>query len=305
MDKSIQPKEERKYYYAGPGKPPIFIQAIIDKKKMSAIDFFYLTDAYLDWEKQGDDLAVLEPLITLLAKWGDELIFAFDDMMAELLYSLDTRKIAQAIYKGEEFSADEFLYIRCVALINSKPFYNDIINGRKKLKRNLDFEPILCVPAFAWERRHGKAASEYPYTTKFCYETMSNREGWKEITEKDIDDFLCKTSKKELAIKPVVCQCGKNKFQVALDKNKGVIEVCCEYCSESKKLPDCREIGDACRLRMKKCSICKNDSFCIHMGFDRRESGSTIGVYIGALCTKCESLSLLADWEKNDESVKQ
>ena len=40
---------------------------------MTPIDFFYFTD-YLDWDKQGDDYAVLEPLIALLAKYGDDLI---------------------------------------------------------------------------------------------------------------------------------------------------------------------------------------------------------------------------------------
>ena len=59
MDKDNEVKKERKYYTSGPGKPPIFIQAILYEKKMSAIDFFHLTDACLDWEKQGDDIAVL------------------------------------------------------------------------------------------------------------------------------------------------------------------------------------------------------------------------------------------------------
>lgn len=99
---------------------------------MSAIDFFHLTDVYLDWEKKGDDNAVIEPLITLLATWGDDLIFAFDDMMAELLYSLDTQKIAWDVYKSSNFSADEFLYIRCVALINSKRSYNVLSTAEKK-----------------------------------------------------------------------------------------------------------------------------------------------------------------------------
>ena len=134
MDKDNEVKKERKYYTSGPGKPPIFIQAILYEKKMSAIDFFHLTDACLDWEKQGDDIAVIEPLVTLLAAWGDDLIFAFHDTMAELLYSLDTQKIAGDIYKDRSFSADEFLYIRCAALINSKRYYNDIVSGRRKLK---------------------------------------------------------------------------------------------------------------------------------------------------------------------------
>lgn len=180
MNKSHEAEKGRKYYSAGPGKPPIFIQAILYEKKMSAIDFFHLTDAYLDWEKKGNDFAVIEPLIALLAKWGDDLIFAFDDTMAELLYQLDTRKNAQDIYKDGIFSGDEFLEIRCAALINSKRFYNDIINGRKKLKRDLVFPAILCVPHEAWARLHDKNPQEYPHITKFCYESMSNSEGWQE-----------------------------------------------------------------------------------------------------------------------------
>lgn len=298
-------KKERKYYTAGPGKPPIFVQAILYEKKMFAIDFFHITDAYLDWERQGDDLAVLEPLIAFLAKWGDDFIFAFDDTMAELLYSLDTRKIAQSIFKGENFSADEFLYIRCVALINSKPFYNDIISGRKKLKNDLQFEPILYVPALAWARLHGKPPKEYSHSTKFCYETMSNLEGWKEVSEHDIDDFLLTTTKKKLDIKPITCKCGANEFKITLDKNQGAIQVCCNYCGEKKKLLDSEEIWSNCKPRTKKCSNCKNDTFHTRIGFERRENGSIKWVHVGALCTKCESLSLLADWKINYEPTDE
>ncbi len=171
---------ERKYYMAGSGKPPIFVQAIIDNKKMSAIDFFHITDAYLDWDKAGDDDAVLEPLITFLSKWGDELIFAFDDMMAELLYSLDTKKIAHDVYKNDHFSGDDFLYVRCTALVNSKRFYNDIVKGRRKMKGNLEFEAILYVPGLAWARLHNENPEDYPHITEISYETMSNTEGWSE-----------------------------------------------------------------------------------------------------------------------------
>lgn len=170
----------RKYYSDGPGKPPIFIQAIIDDRKMSAIDFFHITDAYLDWDQTGNPLGIVEPLVTFLAIWGDELIFAFDDTMAELLYSLDTKKIAYSIYKDDNFSGDEFLEIRCVALVNSKPFYNAVVKGRKKLKRDLEFAAILSVPESAWARRHAKNPREYPHRTPCCYETMSNEAGWQD-----------------------------------------------------------------------------------------------------------------------------
>lgn len=115
MSQKQEDGRERKYYTAGHGKPPIFVQAIIDNRKMSAVDFFHITDAYLDWDKAGDDAAVLEPLIAFLAEWGDELIFAFADRMAKLLYSLDTRKIAQDIYK-DSFFRETIFYMSAAQL---------------------------------------------------------------------------------------------------------------------------------------------------------------------------------------------
>lgn len=70
-------KKKRKYYTAGPENRLFLFKTIIDQRKMSAIDFFHFTDVYLDWDTARDNLAVLEPLITLPAKWGDEIIFVF------------------------------------------------------------------------------------------------------------------------------------------------------------------------------------------------------------------------------------
>lgn len=170
---------ERKYYSADGEKAPIWIQPILEKGTMTDIDFFHFTDM-LDWSKQGDDMAVLEPLISCLAQWGDSLIIAFAEKMAELLYRLDTRELAETIYKGEGyFSGDGFLYVRCTALINGKAYYNGVVNGKRKLKADTEFEAILYAPMDAWSRCHGKAPEDFEYMTKYCYETGSNEEGWK------------------------------------------------------------------------------------------------------------------------------
>ena len=172
---------EKKVYTAGEGKPPIWLQPIIEQKKMFDLDFFHFTNL-LDWSKQGDDQEVLEPLIAFLTKWGDDVIFTFDDKMAELLYALDTREIADRMNKKgtDFFSPDAFLYSRCVALVNGKPFYTAILKGRKKLKWDMEFESILYVPMQAWARLHNKNMDEYPHITKHSYETFSNIDGWKE-----------------------------------------------------------------------------------------------------------------------------
>ena len=77
-------KNEKKFCEDGPGKTHI---------EMSAIDFFVFTDMYLNWDAE-DDEAIVEPLINFLAECGDDLIFAFDDRMAQLLYDIDTKAVA-------------------------------------------------------------------------------------------------------------------------------------------------------------------------------------------------------------------
>lgn len=114
-----------------------------------------------------------------MAQWGDNLIVAFAEKMAVLLYRLDTREIAVKTYKNTEyFSVDQFLYTRCQALINGKSLYNDIVKGKKRLDGNLEFEAILYVPVYAWARVHKRNPEEYDYVTKVSYETGSNKDGW-------------------------------------------------------------------------------------------------------------------------------
>lgn len=286
------PEKERFYAMPGPNKPPLFIQFILHSKKMTPIDFFYFTD-YLDWDKQGDDYAVLEPLIALLAKYGDDLIFAFDEMMAELLYRLDTRKIAQSVYKGENFSADEFLYARCVALINAKPYYNAVVAGRKKLKSDLGFEAILTVPELAWARCHKLHPYDYPHTTKYSYETMSNEEGWKEITIQDVDSYLQSLTKEPLDMQAITCTCGNEEFRIKLNQQTNTVQLICASCGKEININN--QSTQPSKLKIKKCSNCKNDVFQVRKATYTMEDGQT-KVYIGGLCKKCENIQLLIEY---------
>ncbi len=158
---------------------PDEVKTIYMEKKMRDEDFFRMTDM-LDWDQEGNDDLVLEPLIAYLAKWPDEVITAFDDRMAKLLYDLDSRKRAKRIYGTDEhFSGDDFLYIRCVALVNGADFYEQVLNGERELSSHIEFEAILYVPAKAWARKYGKEPDAYPYVTDVSYETGSNRENWR------------------------------------------------------------------------------------------------------------------------------
>ena len=156
--------------------PLPWLQSIITEKKMPDSVFFQLTDLLdnSDRSNRVDDEAVLEPLISFLAKLGDDVIFAFDDKMAELLYALDTKDIKERMNKENamEYSADDFLYARCVALVNGESLYNSIVSGTRKLSWNLEYRPILYVPAKAWARLHNESRNQYPH--KYSYEVFDS-----------------------------------------------------------------------------------------------------------------------------------
>ena len=155
-----------------------------ESQALSRDVFFELIMNVCDWDKSGDDDQVLAPLVDHLSKQSDEYIFAFEDIMSELLYEIDTRKnyekAAGIISKNSDLylSDDLFLYSRCVAIINGKDYYNKVKNGKITDLWNSEFEAILYVARDAWARKHGKSASEFPHISPVSYETGSNKAGW-------------------------------------------------------------------------------------------------------------------------------
>ncbi|MCX4357262.1 MAG: DUF4240 domain-containing protein [Oscillospiraceae bacterium] len=133
-----------------------------------------------DWDNASDDDEVMQPALDYLASLEDEEIFAFEELMAEHLYALDTRELAEKLYAEDEYISDDmFLYQRCVALINGQSYYNGILNGKIQPGPDLEFEAILYLPSRAWAKKHNADPDDYPYITKTSYETGSNAEKWK------------------------------------------------------------------------------------------------------------------------------
>ena len=147
--------------------------------KMTRESFFDLIMNVCDWDKSGDDSKILAPLIDHLSKQSDEYIFAFEDIMSELLYEIDTRKNYEAAEKIYPQSDDTFLYSRCVAIINGKQYYDDVRNGRITDIWKNEFEAILYVAREAWARKYGKSSVDFPHISPLSYETGSNTDGWK------------------------------------------------------------------------------------------------------------------------------
>lgn len=141
---------------------------------------FWSTMELCDWNSEGDDDKVLKPVILYLSKQSDDVIFAFDDLMSELLYRLDTKEFADQCQKEDpQMCDDTFLYSRCVALINGRSYYEKVRQGNEKGLWSMEFEALLYVPEKAWALKHQSSVDAYPHSTPFSYETGSNKDGWK------------------------------------------------------------------------------------------------------------------------------
>lgn len=146
---------------------------------MNRKQFFEIIMDICDWDVMGDDEKVLSPLIAYLSQQPDETIFSFDEIMAELLFELDTKKNFKRARRYYTHSDDSFLYSRCCALINGEDYYEKAKAGKVSDLWQMEFEAILGVPMRAWEKKHGEDSGNYPYLTTKSYETGSNVEGWK------------------------------------------------------------------------------------------------------------------------------
>lgn len=136
----------------------------------------------LDWSKEGDDAAVVEPVIELLQKRPLAHIYRFEDVLAEKLWHLDTEKHAKVFLENPEegnLSVDDFLYTRCAVVANGRDFYQEVLDTPSKMPDDLGFEPLLYVAMDAYKRKTGK---EFMVVSAFNYETYSNKEGWKNKT---------------------------------------------------------------------------------------------------------------------------
>ena len=168
-----------KQVIAAPQPKPVEIPKEAYKTMMTRDKFFDLCNDVCDWDKSGDDELVVKPLVEYLSKLPDEDIFAFEDIMAELLYELDTKQNYETALKYDTHNDDTFLYSRCIALVNGKNYFEKVKNGKIKDLWNMEFEALLNVARDAWEKKHGKSSSEFPHISPVSYETGSNKEGWK------------------------------------------------------------------------------------------------------------------------------
>jgi predicted DNA-binding WGR domain protein len=183
-DKLIAQKTAKGYVEVAGGDAPVMIASKQNApaSPMSESLFWDLI-ARFDWKKTGDDDGVLRPTVTALAGMQVEDIFAFDDLLAEKLYALDTRDVCRGIYRdtldpddGDDYiSADDFLYQRCVIVANGKALFDAVLSNPRVAPQGLEFEALLRVAWKAYEKKTGK---EYDRATRLSWESFSNEAGW-------------------------------------------------------------------------------------------------------------------------------
>lgn len=128
----------------------------------------------LDWEREGDDDKVVEPIISHLAQETDEKIFLYQDIQAKKLYDLDTPDHYERIGHG----ADGSLYARAGIVANGRTFYQACLFHPENIPEDMPwFERLLYLAETAYERKHGKEMERIP---TYIFETRWNQEAWGE-----------------------------------------------------------------------------------------------------------------------------
>ncbi|MFB6564281.1 DUF4240 domain-containing protein [Streptomyces sp. NPDC056400] len=114
-------------------------------------------------------------------------IIGFAERHAEALYRLDQEKFGTlpvanlSDRDGSPFpqSADQFLYTRCAVVAAGQAVWEGVFFDVDKFapytSTEYDGEWLLYVPDRAYELATGK---EWDRTTRYCFETFSNMDGW-------------------------------------------------------------------------------------------------------------------------------
>lgn len=145
---------------------------------MSNVLFFWHTMRHCDWRYGDHDQGVLKPVVKVLSQKEDGKIFEFHDVMAELLYHLDTKNLYRQCYAVDPNTNEQaFLFSRCVALINGPEYYKQVKLGRGKDIWDKEYATLLAVPTSAWAWKHPNVP--YPHVPAYDIRTGSNTQGWK------------------------------------------------------------------------------------------------------------------------------
>lgn len=165
--------KELKEKYPSHTRLDIQVVNLDDIPTFSEEDFWAII-SLLDWNAEIRN-EVLIPAVEALAQHPASHIYLFEDILAEKLYTLDTKAHARAAYPENPFSEDGFLYVRAAIVSQGKEKYEQVLKGPAQINPQEDFEPLLSLAALAYEQKTG---SEFDYLSPTSYETYANEAGW-------------------------------------------------------------------------------------------------------------------------------
>ncbi len=144
-------------------------------------DVFWRIIKLFNWKKTGDDDEVMARARNALATMPVENLHAFQEILAQKLYALDTqRHAAESSEDAPDYiSADGFLYWRCCVVANGRETHSKVLLDPTAFKKDYEFESLLYLAPKAAEQRLGADEGEVDFPlTSVSFETFSNTAGW-------------------------------------------------------------------------------------------------------------------------------
>ena len=107
-----------------------------------------------------------ESAVARLSQEEDEVIFRFEDTLADLLALLYQPYYIHSFTRKNIGHDDSFLYARCTAMIHGLDFFERVLAGKEKDFWANESEGVLYIAKEAWAKKHGADIESFPHTSK-------------------------------------------------------------------------------------------------------------------------------------------
>lgn len=101
-----------------------------------------------------------------LSQEEDDVIFRFEDTLAELLALLNKPYYIHSFIQRNPSHDDAFLYARCTAMIHGIEFFKRVLDGKEKDFWANESESVLYIAKEAWAMKHGSNLESFPHLSK-------------------------------------------------------------------------------------------------------------------------------------------
>ena len=104
--------------------------------------------------------------VARLSQEEDEVIFGFEDTLADLLALLTQPYYIHSFTRKNPGHDDAFLYARCTAMIHGLDFFERVLAGKEKDFWSNESEGVLYIAKEAWAKKHGANIESFPHSSK-------------------------------------------------------------------------------------------------------------------------------------------